>query len=133
MVRPVPYDLVCSCGEFIFTPSFESSRAFVSKHFARKHTVMSRHDGEGRHVVRRFVIRRHGVGILAAFAWAIRDRNRPHWLGHAVTHEEALAKVEKILAEERRGGRDYIPTRREIREAMTPPFGKIDARDEFGL
>ena len=125
MVRPFPHDLVCSCGEFIFTPSFESSRAFVSRHFARGHIAQAR---VGKRIDKpRFSIKRHPIEQHASYPWSIADRNRPHWLGHAVTHEEALAKVEKVLADERRARGDYIPTRREIREAMMSSF------DEYGV
>lgn len=68
---------------------------------------------EGYPIVRRFVIRRHPVSFDGRFPWAIRDRTRPAWLGHAPTLTRAIQMVDEKLAAER-----GIPTQREIREAM---------------
>lgn len=70
---------------------------------------------QGRPIVRRFVIRRHGLAVLSKNPWVLRDRSRPAYLGHFPTHALAIAAVERKLAEER----GYVPTRREIRDAMT--------------
>lgn len=70
---------------------------------------------EGRPIVRRFVIKRHKVTTSTKNPWVLRDRSRPAYLGHFERWELAIAAVERKLADER----GYVPSRREIREAMT--------------
>jgi len=70
---------------------------------------------EGRPIVRRFVIKRLPYSLMPRSPWVLRDRSRPAYLGHFATHALALAAVERKLAEER----GYVPTRAEIREAMS--------------
>lgn len=69
---------------------------------------------EGRPIVRRFVIKRHAVATLARNPWVMRDRQRPAFLGQYPTHALAIAAVDRTLSNE-----SGIPTRREIREAMS--------------
>ena len=61
----------------------------------RKHT-------EGRPIVRRFVIKRLPLAILSDKPWKVRDRSRPAYMGHAETLGDALAIVNRKLAEEGR-------------------------------
>lgn len=103
-----PYTFECSCG------LSSTGREFVSLHFAAGHRVRVS-GGEGYPVVRRFVIRRHPFGTTVSRPWILRDRSRPAYLGHYATRELAVAAVYRKVGEER-----GIPTRREIREAMTP-------------
>lgn len=110
------FDLVCSCGAYIFTPSERSAREFNQKHFAMRHVVRVR-DGASYPVVRRFVIRRHHLDRNTDAPWTLRDRSRPAYLGHFATLALALAAVYRKVGDER----GYVPTRREIREAMTEP------------
>lgn len=70
---------------------------------------------EGRPIARRFVIKRHPLALSTRSPWVLRDRSRPAYLGHFATHTLALAAVDRKLAEER----GYVPTRAEIREAMS--------------
>ena len=70
---------------------------------------------EKRPIVRRFVIKRHPLALATRSPWVLRDRSRPAYLGHFATHALALAAVERKLADER----GYVPSRREIREAMS--------------
>lgn len=70
---------------------------------------------EGRPIVRRFVIKRHPITFSTRSPWVLRDRSRPAYLGHFGTFALAIAAVDRKLAEER----GYVPSRREIREAMT--------------
>ena len=61
----------------------------------RKHT-------EGRPIVRRFVIKRLPLAIPSTAPWKVRDRSRPAYLGSAETLGDALAIVNRKLAEEGR-------------------------------
>ena len=61
----------------------------------RKHT-------EGRPIVRRFVIKRQPLAIPSTAPWKVRDRSRPAYLGSAETLGDALAIVNRKLAEEGR-------------------------------
>lgn len=69
---------------------------------------------EGRPIVRRFVIRRHAVNVPTGRPWAMRDRSRPSWLGQYPTHADAIRAIDEKLSAE-----TGVPTRREIRAAMT--------------
>lgn len=90
-----------------------SGPTFVREHFGRRHTVVKL-NGEGYPVVRRFVIRRHHLDRNTDAPWTLRDRSRPAYLGHFATLALALAAVYRKVGDER-----GLPTRREIREAMT--------------
>lgn len=70
---------------------------------------------EGRPIVRRFVIKRHPITFSTRSPWVLRDRSRPAYLGHFGTFALAIAAVDRKLAQER----GYVPSRREIREAMS--------------
>jgi hypothetical protein len=109
--------LVCSCGQSAYRHSHAGAQKFTLDHFSRGHVVRAK-GGEGYPVVRRFVIRRLPIALTARSPWILRDRSRPAYLGHYATHELALAAVARKLREER-GDRDYIPTRAEIRQAMS--------------
>lgn len=71
---------------------------------------------EGRPIARRFVIKRHAVTTSTKNPWVLRDRQRPHYLGHYARHDLAIAAVDRKLADER----GYVPSVAEIREAMAP-------------
>ena len=70
---------------------------------------------EGRPIVRRFIIKRRPLAWETRTPWVLRDRSRPAYLGHFARHDLAIAAVDRKVAEER----GYVPTRAEIREAMT--------------
>ena len=70
---------------------------------------------EGRPIARRFIIKRHPLALATRSPWVLRDRSRPAYLGHYARHDLAIAAVDRKLTDER----GYVPSRREIREAMT--------------
>lgn len=106
----------CSCGAKKVASPLTSIDPFVTSHFSRRHVVRKITGGEGYPVVRRFVIRRHALTTSTNYPWVLRDRKRPAYLGHYATLDLALAAIRRKIAEERS---DYIPSRREIREAMS--------------
>lgn len=56
---------------------------------------------EGRPIVRRFVVKRLPLHLTgSAYAWKIRDRSRPSWLGSAPSHEDAIKMIQRILNRE---------------------------------